>query len=119
MEITSLIGFIGGAVIAMILSSQTVSKAMRLQQDILARGRPAEGRIVRVWRPPLLGSFTRVYFEFAPSDEHGPLRCCHVDRRVGEWAASLPPVGATVNVRYLPENPTSAVIAKLVSRFTH
>jgi hypothetical protein len=27
-------------------------------------------------------------------------------------------VGADVSVRYMPENPTKAVIARLVSRFT-
>jgi hypothetical protein len=36
---------------------------------------------------------------------------------MGEWQASLPAVGSTVRVKYLPEQPSRAVIARLVSRF--
>jgi len=36
---------------------------------------------------------------------------------MGESMASLPAVGTTVRVKYLPERPSCAVIAKLVSRF--
>lgn len=118
-EIMSAIAFLTGALVAMIASCQSVSKGAALQREILKRGRVAQGRILRLWRPPVFGSFTRIYFEFQP-DEHGrPIRACHVDRRpYGELTASLPPVGATVGVRYIPEDPTRAVIAKLVSRFT-
>jgi hypothetical protein len=111
--------FLTGALVAMIASCQAVSKGMRLQQEILKRGAAAQGRVLRVWRPPLFGAFTRVYFEFEPASDAGAVRTCHVDRRrAGELAASLPAVGAVVNVRYLPESPAQAVIAKLVSRFT-
>ena len=110
--------FLTGALIAAVASCQAVSKAARLQQEILKRGAAAQGRILRVWRPPLFGAFARVYFEFEP-DGSGAIRTCHVDRRrAGELSASLPAVGAMVNIRYLPESPARAVIAKLVSRFT-
>jgi hypothetical protein len=45
------------------------------------------------------------------------VQTCHVDRRTGESTASLPAVGTVVRVKYLPERPSRAVIAKLVSRF--
>lgn len=114
-EFASAIAFLAGALVAMVASCQTVSKAAQLQQEILKRGAAARGRILRIWRPPLLGAFTRVYFEF----EHtaGYVHTCHVDRRRGEARASLPAVGTWVAIRYLPEHPTRAVIAKLVSRF--
>jgi hypothetical protein len=113
----SAIAFLGGILIAMILSCKSVSKGAQLQQEILKRGRMAQGRVIKVWRPPVAGSFTRVYFEFEP-EAGDAIQSCHIDRRtLDELAASLPPVGASVGVRYLPENPTNAVIAKLVSRF--
>lgn len=117
-ELMSAIAFLTGALVAMIASCQSVSKASALQREILKRGKVAQGRVLRIWRPPVLGSFTRVYFEFQPCEHESPVRTCHIDRRYGEPTASLPPVGATVGVRYMPENPTKAVIAKLVSRFT-
>ena len=118
-ELMSAIAFLTGALVAMIASCQSVSKGSALQREILKRGKIAQGRVLRIWRPPVFGSFTRVYFEFQPC-EHGSLvRACHVDRRpFGELRASLPAVGSAVSVRYMPENPTKAVIAKLVSRFT-
>ncbi|HEU4653720.1 MAG TPA: DUF3592 domain-containing protein [Steroidobacteraceae bacterium] len=113
----SAIAFLAGILVAMIANCRSVSKGAQLQQEILKRGRIAQGRILKVWRPPLAGSFTRVYFEFEPEAGEA-IQSCHIDRRtVDELAASLPPVGASVGVRYLPENPTNAVIAKLVSRF--
>lgn len=119
-EFMSAIAFLAGALIAMIASCQSVTKGMQLQQEILKRGAAAQGRILRVWRPPVFGAFTRVYFEFEPIERGAPVQTCHIDRRsLGETRASLPAVGSNVNVRYLPEQPTRAVIAKLVSRFTH
>ncbi len=123
-EFMSAIAFLMGAVVAMLASRQTVSSAAQLQQEILKCGIAAQGRILGVWRPPLLGAFPRVYFEFEPSDADrvagNVIRSCHVDRRLaGELVASLPPVGALVTVRYLPQRPRAAVIAKLVSRFKH
>lgn len=118
-EFMSAIAFLTGALVAMIASCQAVSKGAQLQQEILKRGVLAQGIILRVWRPPLFGAFTRVYFEFEPAGFVRSVQSCHVDRRpVDEPLASLPPVGASVGVRYLPENPTNAVIARLVSRFT-
>lgn len=118
-ELMPIIAFISGAMVAAILSSLNVSRAAKLQQEILKRGQVAHGRILHVWRPKLWGAFTRIYFEFEPVGMEGPVRGCHVDRRAaGELRASLPAVGATVSVRYLPDQPRQAVIARLVSRFT-
>jgi hypothetical protein len=74
--------------------------------------------VTKVWQPPLAGSFTRIYFCFETQDGGAPVECCHIDRRPqGDAVASLPAVGSPVTVRYLPDNPRSAVIVKLVSRF--
>lgn len=119
-EYMSAIAFLSGALVAMIASCKSVSRGVLLQQDILKKGVLAEAKVLRLWRPPVFGAFTRIYFEFEPEGAAGAIRTCHIDRRpYGELAASLPAVGSTVNVRYLRENPTQAVIAKLVSRFVH
>lgn len=116
-EFISAMAFLAGALVAMVASCQSVSTGARLQQEILKRGLQARGRILRVWRPPVMGAFTRVYFEFHPAGIDGPVQTCHVDRRRGgEPWASMPAVGANVGIRYLPETPTKAVIAKLVCR---
>jgi hypothetical protein len=113
----SAFAFLAGILVSMVLTCRNVSKGAQLQQEILKRGQLAQGRVIKVWRPWLAGSFTRVYFEFEP-EAGGAIQSCHIDRRtVDELAASLPAVGASVGIRYLPENPTNAVIAKLVSRF--
>jgi hypothetical protein len=118
-ELMPIIAFISGAMVTAIWSSLTVSRAAREQQEILKRGQVAHGRILHIWRPKLYGAFPRVYFEFAPPGVDGTIRGCHIDRRsVAEPSASLPAVGTTVSVRYLPEKPQAAVIARLVSRFT-
>jgi hypothetical protein len=118
-ELMPIIAFISGAMVTAIWSSLTVSRAAREQQEILKRGQVAHGRILHIWRPKLYGAFPRVYFEFAPPGVDGTIRGCHIDRRsVAEPSASLPAVGTTVSVRYLPERPQAAVIARLVSRFT-
>jgi hypothetical protein len=117
MPVEYMIAFFGGTIIAMIGSMQVVDRATRFQQEILARGVLIQGTVLRLSRPRLLGIFPRIYFEFQPCAAEHPIRACHVDRRaVGEWAASLPLRGANVTVRYLPENPSHAVIVKLVSR---
>lgn len=119
-ELMPIIAFLSGAMVAAILSSLSVSRASRQQQEILKRGQVAHGRILHVWRPKLYGAFPRIYFEFAPPGVDGTVRGCHVDRRsTGEPSASLPAVGTTVAVRYLPEKPHQAVIARLVSRLTY
>lgn len=117
-EFMSAIAFLSGALVAMVAACKSVSRGVQLQQEILNRGVLVQGKILRLWRPPLFGAFTRIYFEFEPGDGQRAVRSCHVDRRSpGELAASMPAVGAVVNIRYLPEKPTRAVIAKLVSRF--
>lgn len=119
-ELPALIAFAGGALLAMIVSGKLAFKGVLAAQQIVKQGQLAEGRVVRVWRPPVVGSFPRVYFEFEPEGHGRVIRCCHIDRRPLSGAnASLPAVGASVSIRYLPENPARAVIAKLVSRFTH
>lgn len=113
----SAIAFLSGALVAMVASCTSVSRAVQMQQSILKRGLAAQGKILRMWRPPVFGAFTRIYFEFQPDGEGPAVRTCHVDRRTAaELMASLPAVGAQVAVRYLPEDPRQAVIARLVSR---
>ena len=117
MPVDHMIAFVGGAIIAMMLSTKSMSRAVRRQQDILAKGILARGTVTRLWQPPLTGAFTRIYFEFWPSDGEHPVQTCHVDRRsANDWIASLPQIGADVAVRYLPDNPSQAVIVKLVSK---
>jgi hypothetical protein len=118
-ELMPIIAFLSGALAAAVLSCLSVSRASKLQQEILKRGEAAHGRVLHIWRPKLYGAFTRIYFEFEPAGVEAPVRGCHVDRRVaGEPMASLPAIGSTVAVRYLPDSPRQAVIARLVSRFT-
>lgn len=115
----SVAAFIGGAVWSLFAAQKSDAKGMDEQRAILQQGAPAQGRIVKVWRPPLMGSYPRIYFEFEPEGASGAVRCCHIHRGAHEgFTASLPAVGATVSIRYLPENPARAVIAKLVSRWT-
>lgn len=91
----------------------------RRQHDIAARGAYCQGRVVAIQRPFLLDTCTRLYFEFAPPGSDEPVRCCHVDRRpADEISASLPSTGTVVTVRYLPEQPSRAIIGKLVSSFS-
>ena len=117
-EFMPIIAFLSGAMGAAVWSSLNAARSGKLQQDILKRGQAAHGRVLHIWRPKLRGAFTRIYFEFEPEGEIGTVRGCHVDRRpAGELMASLPAVGTTVAVRYLPESPRQAVIARLVSRF--
>ncbi|MBL8264742.1 DUF3592 domain-containing protein [Steroidobacter sp.] len=118
-ELMPIIAFLSGAMAAAVLSSLSVSRGSKLQQEILKRGQVAPGRVLHVWRPKLYGAFTRIYFEFEPAGIDDTVRGCHIDRRsLAEPSASLPAVGTTVSVRYLPESPRQAVIARLVSRFT-
>jgi len=110
--------FLAGVLAAMIASCKLSTRAAQSAQEIVKRGIAAQGRVLRIWQPPLMGSFARVYFEFHPEGHDRALRCCHVDRRsADDPVASLPAVGASVAIRYLPENPARAVIARLVSRF--
>src|SRR5215831_16083075 len=115
-----LVSFFGAAVIGFMLSSRFWEKAELQQQEIVKRGAHAQGRVVRVWQHPILKSLARVYLEYETHGIGSTIQCCHVDRRPPDGSrASLPSIGSSVAVRYLPENPSRAVIAKLVSRFTH
>ena len=90
-ELMPIIAFLSGAMAAAVISCLSASRAAKEQLEILKRGHATDG----------------------------PVRGCHVDRRVaGEPKASLPAIGSTVAVRYLPHSPRHAVIARLVSRFT-
>ena len=118
MEFMSVAAFIGGAVFSMFASTRAVEKGLQSQQEILKRGERVECRITTVWRPPLMGSFPRVYFEFQPIGSEGTVQSCHIDRRLlAGYVTSLPAMGTSVSVCYLPEDPGHAVIAKLVSRW--
>lgn len=118
MEILSVAAFLGGAVLSVMASTRVDAKGAEFQQHILKRGEQVQGRVTKVWRPPLLGSFPRVYFEFEPTGTDQVVQCCHIDRRpLAGYVSSLPAIGTAVAVRYLPENPAHAVIAKLVSRW--
>jgi hypothetical protein len=117
-EIMSVAAFLGGAVLTVMANSRVDAKSSEFQQQILKRGEPAQGRVTKVWRPPLMGSFPRVYFEFEPCGSNEVIQGCHIDRRpLAGFVSSLPAIGTSVAVRYLPENPAHAVIAKLVSRW--
>lgn len=114
----SAICFLAGTLGAVVVSNTLVASHTRRQQEIAQRGKAIVGKIVGIWRPPLMGSFTRLYIEFEPPHLDRPVRTCHIDRReAGELNASLPSIGTSVNIKYLPERPREAVIAKLVSRF--
>lgn len=114
----SVAAFIGGAVCSLFASQRVEAKGLEFQQEIVKRGVHAEGRVVKVWQPPLIGSFPRVYFEFEPAGLGRTVRVCHVHRSAHDgFVASLPAVGTRVAVRYLPEKPSHAVISKLVSRW--
>ena len=53
------LAFLFGALVALVASSLSVTLGGQLQQEILKRGAIAQGRILRIWRPPLLGSSLR------------------------------------------------------------
>jgi hypothetical protein len=117
-EFMSVAAFIGGAIFSMFATARVDAKGLHSQQEILKRGQQVQGRITKVWRPPLMGSFARIYFEFQPTDSESTIQCVHIDRRpLAGFVSSLPAVGTTVSICYLPENPAHAVIAKLVSRW--
>jgi hypothetical protein len=111
--------FLLGFILAMRASQRVTDKASQIQRDIARRGHSISGKVVDIWHPPLIGSFARIYFEFEPEGLGRVVRCCHIDRRASSAKASLPAPGASVVVYYLPENPSQAVIAKLVSRFAY
>jgi hypothetical protein len=116
----SVIVFSGGLLLAMVLSNKLAVRGVLSAQQIVREGQPAEGRVVRVWQPPIAGSFPRIYFEFQPTGTERLIRACHTDRRsFAGIMTSLPAVGSQVSIRYLPQAPSRAVIARLVTRFTH
>jgi hypothetical protein len=96
-------------------AQEVIKRRMRLDQDIAMRGLTCQGRVFAVQRPFLFESTTRLYFEFAPPGAGRPVQCCHLERgATGRMAAMLPSTGMLVDVRYLPESPTHAVIGKLL-----
>lgn len=112
LEALSPLSFVVGVVVSYAASNFLNSRDARAQQEVLKRGVIAEGHVTAI-----TGTLARrIYFEFMPSGREAKVQCCHIDRREGS-VASLPSVGTRVTVRYLPENPRRAVIAKLVSRF--
>lgn len=117
-EILSSIAFVIGMFFAMNTSRKLSARQASEQQAILKAGAVAQGTVTNIWQPPLAGSFPRIYFQYEPQGGDAPVECCHIDCRPS-GGASLPAVGAAVSVRYLPDNPHAAVIAKLVSRFMH
>lgn len=86
------------------------------QQRIANAGATCLGRVVAIQRPFMLDDCTRLYFDFVPSGSQELIRACHVARDHAPGASRpLPPQGATVTVRYLPERPQHAVIGKLIT----
>jgi hypothetical protein len=118
MEIMSVAAFVGGAVWSLLAARKGDEKGLEEQREILKNGVQARARVVKIWSPPLLGSYPRIYFEFQPAETQSTVRACHIHRGFHEgFVASLPAVGTEMSIRYLPYRPTRAVIAKLVSRW--
>jgi len=113
------IAFVIGMFFAMNTSRRLTERQALEQQQILKSGAVAQGIVTRIWQPPLTGSFPRIYFVFETQPGAGAIEGCHIDRRPPGTSASLPAIGASVGIRYLPDNPGAAVIAKLVSRFIY
>jgi hypothetical protein len=86
------------------------------QRQTVQRGIASRATVVGVQRPFLFDPYTRVYFEFLPLGSEQPVRGCHIERRaIDEVAMALPATGGQVQVCYLPEDPHSAVIGRLLS----
>jgi hypothetical protein len=115
-EIVALIGSLIGIAVWTAIAHAVRGRRERDVEEIVRRGELCQGRVVAIQRPFLLDACTRLYFEFCPPGFAEPLRACHVERRpLEEVCASLPPAGATVTVRYLPDRPEQALIGKLIS----
>jgi hypothetical protein len=85
------------------------------QLQTLQRGICSRATVVGVQGPFLFDPYTRVYFEFVPDGRDEAVRCCHIERRASaEVAMVLPATGGQVHVSYLPEDPQTAVIGKLL-----
>lgn len=90
---------------------------MQRQIEIARRGAASQGKVVAIQRPFMFDACTRLYFDFVPEGADHPVRVCHVDRRaLADVRSALPIAGAVVAVRYLPERPRCAVIARLIVR---
>ena len=89
----------------------------RQQDEIAARGRSCQGRVLAVQRPFLFESTTRLYFEFAPPGAERPIQCCHSERRPATLLpTALPSAGTLITVHYLPDRPETAAISTLLQR---
>ena len=117
-EFMSAFAFLAGALVAMVGTCVSVSRGAQLQQEILKRGLPAHGRVLRIWRPPVFGAFTRVYFEFQPIDARRRSRPV-TSTAASPMSSPRCPRSAARCAYVSAGNPSRAVIAKLVSRFEH
>ena len=88
----------------------------RRHLEIARYGEVSEGRVVAIQRPFLLDSCVRLYFDYVPVGSERPIRACHIAPRVGaELRSSIPHMGSSVSVSYLPHRPSQAVILGLVA----
>jgi hypothetical protein len=86
------------------------------QLEIARRGESCDAKIIGIQRPFVLDTCTRLYFDYVPRGSERPVRACHVERRSPDaFRRSLPAAGSIVTVRYLPDRPKFAVIARLIS----
>jgi len=86
------------------------------QIEIARRGASCQAKIVGIQRPFFLDTCTRLYFDYLPPGSATPIRACHVAHRPPDaLRTALPAAGTVVTVRYLPERPKRAVIARLIA----
>jgi hypothetical protein len=96
-----------------VMTQRRLSRAARVQQDILERGAEVRGCIVAINRPLFAGGTAEVYFTFDTA--HGPeLHSCAITP--GTLRESIPAIGTPITIRYLPEDPAQALIPQLVRR---
>jgi hypothetical protein len=101
--------YLFSGLLVMVVSNLVLRHRLRLQEEIIERGTCIDGKVTAICG----GATKRVYFEFSPPGSELPLQCCHIDRREARTLTSLPTPGTLVQIRYLPENPRRAVIARL------
>lgn len=116
-EVLGALALLTAATLWLALRWAVASHRAEQHRRIAQRGVTCLGKVVAVQRPFMLDDCTRLYFDFVPRGTDEPIRACHIAWRRPDESASLalPPQGATVIVRYLPEFPTKAVIGGLVA----